>query len=116
MATLTLYGIKNCDTVKKARKWLEGKGLEYQFHDFREQGLTATTVKSWLSEQGVDTLINKRSTTWKQLSEAEKAQIMSGDIIDIVLQNPTLIKRPVLSYSNGTQVGFSDKNYTEILG
>ena len=112
---ITLYGIKNCDTVKKARKWLEQHHIEHQFHDFRADGLEATKLSGWLKELGSETLINKRSTTWKQLSDAEKEKILAGDALDIALAQPTLIKRPVLETPTGVIVGYSEKSYTEKL-
>jgi len=115
MATTTLYGIKNCDTVKKARRWLEQHGIEYLFHDFRADGLSPETFALWLEQVGAATLINKRSTTWKQLAEKDRTQVVEGDAASIALQQPTLIKRPVLQYRKQVIVGFSDKIYRELM-
>ncbi len=112
---LTLYGIKNCDTVKKARKWLEANQVAYQFHDFREDGLDAPLVQSWLQELGAETLVNKRSTTWKQLSDAEKAQALSDKAPALICQQPTLIKRPVLDTGEQRHVGFKAEHYQSLL-
>lgn len=112
----TLYGIKNCDTVKKARTWLETHGIAYRFHDFRSDGLDKDLLNIWLAQLSADTLINKRSTTWKQLTSDEQARINAGDVIEICLNNPTLIKRPVLALEESVQVGFSDKQYSSLLG
>ncbi|WP_317931870.1 ArsC family reductase [Halioxenophilus sp. WMMB6] len=113
---LTLYGISNCDTVKKARKWLEQAALEYQFHDFRADGLTPAMVQAWLDELGAETLVNKRSTTWKQLTEAEREQALGADAAALICQHPTLIKRPLLDTGSSRQVGFSAANYQQLLG
>lgn len=110
----TLYGIANCDSVKKARKWLEQQGIEHQFHDFREDGLSSELVKSWLSELGAETLLNKRSTTWKGLSETERESALAGKI-ELIQAQPTLIKRPVLKTSNSLSVGFKPADYQAIF-
>lgn len=113
---MILYGISNCDTVRKARRFLEQENIEFSFHDFRKDGLTAEHIEAWLQQVDVNTLINKRSTTWKQLDEANREKVLAGDIIDICIANPTLIKRPVLSQQDKVIVGFSEKTYQEWLG
>ncbi|WP_062060567.1 ArsC family reductase [Cellvibrio sp. OA-2007] len=112
---ITLYGIKNCDTVKKARTWLEQNKVDYHFHDFRADGLTDTQVKSWIAEIGLDTLVNKRSTTWKELDESTKTNFDETTAVAIISANPTLIKRPLLDTGTQKQVGFKDAEYTRIF-
>lgn len=107
----TLYGIKNCDTVKKARKWLEANDSDYTFHDFRVDGLSADQVNAWVADLGWETLVNKRSTTWKQLDEATKASLSDNSVVDIILANPTLIKRPLLDLNGSYSVGFKAADY-----
>ena len=107
----TLYGIKNCDTVKKARTWLDTHKVAYQFHDFRSDGLSEAKVKTWLKALGLETLVNKRSTTWKELDETTKAAFSESTAVPIILANPTLIKRPVLETANETRVGFNAADY-----
>jgi arsenate reductase len=111
---ITLYGIKNCDTVKKARTWLEQRGIDYQFHDFRTDGLTEQQVKLWIDELGLELLVNKRSTTWKELDEATKNQL-DANAVQIITANPTLIKRPLLDTSKQKHVGFKDTEYSKIF-
>ena len=115
-----IYGIKNCDTVKKARKWLEQNDISFTFNDFRSDGLEKTTVEKWLSKLDTNVLVNKRSTTWKQLSDKEKSIVDSGEnqkaLIALLIDQPTLIKRPVLEHKNTLVTGFSEKNYSEIFG
>jgi Spx/MgsR family transcriptional regulator len=111
---VTLYGIKNCDTVKKARKWLEAQGIDYQFHDFRADGLSADQVDGWLSELGATALVNKRSTTWKQLTEAQQQQALSASAAELICAHPTLIKRPLLDTGSARLVGFSAAQYEQI--
>ena len=112
---ITLYGIKNCDTVKKARKWLDANGIEHQFHDFREDGLDADSVRNWLDELGWEQLINKRSTTWKQLDEKTRETMDLQIAHKAILEHPTLIKRPLLDIGHQRFTGFSDKNYQSIF-
>ena len=111
-----LYGIKNCDTVKKARTWLEQQGVNYEFHDFRVDGLTAAQVQGWIAELGLDTLVNKRSTTWKELSDSQKDSFNSETAVQIIVDNPTLIKRPPLLDTGALrQVGFNDADYQKLF-
>jgi Spx/MgsR family transcriptional regulator len=93
---ITLYGIKNCDTVKKARKWLDASGIEHQFHDFREDGLDADAVSSWLDELGWEQMVNKRSASWKQLDQKTRDTMDSPLAQKAIIEHPTLIKRPLL--------------------
>ncbi len=110
-----LYGIKNCDAVKKARDWLDQNKITYKFHDFRTDGLSEAQVSSWISELGLDTLINKRSTTWKELDETSKSNFDATSAIKIVAANPTLIKRPLLDTGKQKHVGFKDAEYRNIF-
>ena len=112
-----LFGIKNCDTVKKARRWLDAKKITYQFHDFRVDGLTEAQVQGWIDTIGLAKLVNKRSTTWKTLSNSEKEHITSNYVYAaaILLEHPTLIKRPLLDTEQVKTVGFSEDSYTTIF-
>lgn len=112
---IILYGIKNCDTVKKARKWLEQHKVNYQFHDFREDGLTAKQVKQWVSALGWEGLINKRSTSWKTLGESQKVILDNHNVVELVLEIPTLIKRPLLENGDSISVGFKPADYQQRL-
>jgi Spx/MgsR family transcriptional regulator len=108
---LTLYGIKNCDTVRKARKWLEVENIDYTFHDFRDDGLTTETVSQWANIVGWETLFNKRSTSFRGLSDADKIDITQDKAIALMVQHPTLIKRPVLVNQSNILVGFKAEQY-----
>lgn len=112
---ITLYGIKNCDTVKKARKWLDEHHVDYRFHDFREDGLERDAVAAWIAELGWETLVNKRSTSWKALDEAARAGMDDTTALDAVLAQPTLIKRPLLDTGKERFTGFSAGDYTRIF-
>jgi Spx/MgsR family transcriptional regulator len=115
----TLYGIKNCDTVRKARKWLELKDFDYSFHDFRIDGLDKKNLSVWVKVVGWEVLLNKRSTTWKQLSDKEKETVDEAKAIALMLANPTLIKRPVLVIKNRSgnkiHVGFKPAEYEALF-
>ncbi len=112
---ITLYGIKNCDTVKKARRWLDDNQQQYQFHDLRVDGLDSEKLSSWLTQIDKMALLNKRSTTWRQLPDADKSNLSDSNIKKLLLNNVTLIKRPVLEFNKKIYTGFSDKNYQEIF-
>ena len=112
---IVLYGIKNCDTVKKARRWLDDTGVAYQFHDFRSDGLTKDQVKHWLNNLGAETLVNKRSTTWKQLTDDDRAQALGDTAADVILAHPTLIKRPLLDTGPVLHCGFKDSDYAQLF-
>jgi len=111
---LTLYGINNCDTVKKARRWLEDHGIEYQFHDFRQDGLDIYQLTSWVENLGWETLVNKRSTTWRGLSDKDKNILSKQQAIDLLLIHPTLIKRPVVVKNKTVLVGFNEAEFQKI--
>jgi len=113
---ITLAGIKNCDSVKKARKWLEGHGVAYTFHDLREQGLERAELEQWLDAVGWETLLNRRSTSWKQLSEADRSDVDRDKALALMLANPTLIKRPVLINGKTIRAGFKEAEYKTIFG
>ncbi|MDQ2075207.1 ArsC family reductase [Marinimicrobium sp. ABcell2] len=118
MGTVTLYGIANCDTVKKARRWLSEHGIEHRFHDFRADGLDATQVRAWLAELG-PALVNKRSTSWKSLDPATREQLSSGADTETaraaILAQPTLIKRPLLDTGSERHLGFSPATYATLF-
>lgn len=107
----TLYGIKNCDTIKKARQWLDKNGIAYRFHDYREDGLTPELLKSFLTRCGWQTLLNQRSTSWRQLDAAQKADLDENKALALMLETPTLIKRPVLENDDKLLVGFMAEQY-----
>lgn len=110
---MTLYGISNCDTVRKARKFLETHQIDFHFHDFRKDGLTPDIIQAWLNHVDYDVLINKRSTTWKQLSDPDKTLIENRDW-NFLCQHPTLIKRPILQLDQNLLVGFNLKDYQSL--
>ena len=112
---ITLYGIKNCDTVKKARKWLDTHGIDYQFHDFRADGLDRKALANWLDELGWETLVNKRSTSWKALDAASRETMDASSALAAIIEQPTLIKRPLLDTGHERHTGFSATGYQKIF-
>lgn len=113
---LTIFGIKNCDSVKKARKWLESNNIDYRFHDFRADGLDKQRLSQWNKTLGWEVLLNRRGTSWRQLSQQTKDSIDEKSAMELMLENPTLIKRPVLEVDDGSmQVGFSESAYKQAL-
>ena len=113
---ITLYGIKNCDTVKKARKWLDANSIAHQFHDVRTDGLEMVMLTRWAKVAGWQKLLNTRSTTWRQIPEAERRDINEKNALKLMLANPTLIKRPVLEQNEKVLVGFAEAEYRKIRG
>jgi arsenate reductase (glutaredoxin) len=111
MNNTTLYGIKNCDTVKKTRNWLDSRSIDYRFHDFRSDGIEASLVQGWLKKVSWQTLLNKRGTTWRKLPEQTQAGVNADSIVPLLVEQPTLIKRPVLSIGDNILVGFSEADY-----
>ena len=105
---ITVYGIKNCDTCRKALKWLAAEGLAHRFHDFRADGLAEADLRGWVAELGWERLLNRRGTTWRKLPEAERADVTEADAIRLMLSQPTLIKRPVFDTGSARHVGFTD--------
>jgi len=108
---IILYGIKNCDTVKKARRWLEAQQIEYAFHDFRVDGLTKNMLEDFLKHIDWEILLNKRGTTWRKLSENQKQGVSKQKAITLMHENPALIKRPVLNHQGKYLVGYNEDKY-----
>ena len=115
--TITLYGIPNCDTVKKARTWLTDSKHDFTFHDFKKQGLSRELVQSWLADLDWETLVNRKGTTWRNLPDERKAQITDAEqALALMLENPSVIKRPVLQGVGPVSVGFSPDAYAARFG
>ncbi|GMM60978.1 arsenate reductase [Novosphingobium pituita] len=117
--SLTLYGIPNCDTVKKARVWLDGKGLAYTFHDYKKQGADAAQVARWVEQAGLDKVLNKAGTTFRKLADADKADLaadLTGEkAVALMVAQPSLIKRPIVEYPGGLVVGFKPAEWETVF-
>lgn len=113
--TIHVYGIPNCDTVKKARRWFDERAVSYVFHDFKKEGLALETLSRWEKSLGWETLINRKGTTWRQLPDAKKNVTDSSAARSLMLENLSLIKRPVVETAHGLSVGFDESRFEQIL-
>ena len=113
--TIEFYGIPNCDTVKKARKCLDGQEIPYVFHDYKKEGADPEEVREWSGARGEDTMLNRRGTTWRKLADAEKADIDETKAVGLLEANPSMIKRPVVEYAGGLLVGFDETEWAAAL-
>lgn len=113
--SITIYGIKACDTMKKARAWLDGRGVAYDFHDYKTAGVDAATLKRWAGEVGWETLLNRAGTTFRGLPEPDKQGIDEAKAIALMARQPSMIKRPVLEMDKGLLVGFRPERYAEVF-
>jgi arsenate reductase (glutaredoxin) len=111
--TITIYGIKNCDTMKKARAWLDDHGVTYHFHDYKALGAPKDKLKHWSDRLGWESLLNRAGTTFRKLPDAEKAGINEKKALALMLEQPSMIKRPVLEMGSKVLVGFKPETYTK---
>jgi arsenate reductase (glutaredoxin) len=112
---ITLYGIPNCDTMKKARVWLGAHKIEYAFHDYKKSGVPEKELKHWVKQLGWETVLNRNGTTWRKLDESTKENINQTSAIKLMLENPSIIKRPVLNADGKLLAGFSDESYRKLF-
>ena len=116
---VTIYGIRNCDTMKKARAWLDARGVAYTFHDYAQSGIERTQLARWAGEVGWERLCNRAGTTFKKLPEADTRDLTEAKALDLMVAKPSMIKRPVLTIDSGAGerilVGFSPDAYAEAL-
>jgi arsenate reductase len=110
----TIYGIKNCDTMKKARAWLDGHGVAHQFHDYKESGIERAKLESWLKTVGWEVLLNRAGTTFRKLPDAAKSNLTEARAVKLMLEQPSMIKRPVLEHGKTLLVGFSPEKYAAL--
>ncbi len=109
--SITLYGIPNCDTVKKARKWLDAKGLDYAFHDYKKQGADAGKLESWVKQAGWEKVLNRAGTTFRKLPDADREGLDANKAVAVMAANPSCIKRPVVEHPGGLLVGFREAEW-----
>jgi arsenate reductase len=114
--TITIYGIKNCDTMKKARSWLDSHGVAYVFHDYRTAGIDKDRLKRWSDELGWETLLNRAGTTFRKLAESDKEDLNEKKALALMLAQPSMIKRPVLDRDGKLLVGFKPEIYAKDVG
>lgn len=114
---MMVYGIPHCDTVKKARAWLASQGVAHQFHDFKKSGVSAELITSWIEAVGWETLLNRRGTTWRQLDPSAQAAVRDASSAQALMQSqPSVIKRPVVQWSDGLTVGFDAAIWAARIG
>jgi Spx/MgsR family transcriptional regulator len=109
--SVTLYGIPNCDTVKKARGWLDGKGIAYTFHDYKKQGADAQKLAGWVGQAGWEKLLNRAGTTFRKLPDADRQGLDADKAIAVMAAHPSAIKRPVVEHPRGLLVGFKEAEW-----
>lgn len=114
--SLIVYGIPNCDTVKKARTWLDTKGLAHTFHDYKKAGADPAKLAAWCDAAGWDKVLNRAGTTFKKLPEADKADLDQAKAVALMAANPSCIKRPIVEHPGGILVGFKEAEWTAALG
>lgn len=114
--TTTLYGIPNCDTVKKARAWLAPRDVAYAFHDYKTQGADAAQVARWVAAAGLDKVLNRAGTTFRKLDAADKADLTAERAVALMVAQPSLIKRPIVEHAGGLLVGFREPEWAAVFG
>ncbi|WP_427981578.1 ArsC family reductase [Agarivorans sp.] len=114
-ANIIMYGIPNCDTIKKARRWLNEHNIEFQFHDYRKEGVSSQQISQWCEQLGWEALLNKRGTTYRQLSEQQKAGLNQQTAIQLLSEYPAMIKRPLLQINNSLTLGFKADTYQQLF-
>ena len=115
MAEVILHGIQNCDTVKKARKWLDAQSIDYDFHDYKKEGADPARLAAWSDAVGWEVLLNKRGTTFRKLDDEAKADIDRKKAIALMAEHPSMIKRPVAEHAGGILVGFKEEDWAAAL-
>ncbi|WP_114765201.1 ArsC family reductase [Vibrio rhodolitus] len=113
--TITMYGIPNCDTIKKAKKWLDAENIGYEFHDYRKQGIDENLVNAFCQALGWENVLNKRGTTYRQLSQEQKDTLNQETVIALLIEQPAMIKRPILLVDNQYHIGFKADQYAAIF-
>ena len=113
--TITIYGIKNCDTMKKARTWLDARGVAFAFHDYKTAGIDEKTLRNWVKQTDWETLLNRAGTTFRKLPDADKTGLDEAKALALMLAHPSMIKRPVLDVDGVLHVGFKPDIYASIF-
>ena len=115
MTTITMYGIKNCDTIKKARKFLDSHDIDYQLHDYRTDGVDKKLLQNLIKKHGWESVVNKRGTTWRKLDDSVKSSTDESNAAELLAEHPAMVKRPVLVTGKKSLIGFSVDDYTSVL-
>ncbi|AEG01691.1 ArsC family reductase [Methylomonas methanica] len=112
---IIVYGIKNCDSIKKTKTWLDSRSLHYQFHDYRIDGLDPALLQQFADKLGIETILNQRSTSWRQLDDAQKRDLTPEKALELMLTNPTLVKRPIIAIGERLFAGFKPEQLSAAL-
>ena len=114
---MKVYGIPNCDTVKKARTWLELHGIDYEFHDYKKHGVDTVLLAKWMSKAGWENVVNRKGVTWRKLTDAEKAKVKDDkSAIAFLVEKPSAIKRPGFEFKGKLMLGFDEAEYAKLFG
>jgi arsenate reductase len=113
--TITMFGIKNCDTIKKARDWMAANGVAYDFHDYKTAGADADNLRAWIAAAGGETVLNRAGTTFRKLPDDAKIGLDADGAVALMLAQPSMIKRPVVAYPGGVLIGFTPERYAAAL-
>lgn len=117
--TVRLYGIPYCDSVKRARRWLDTRGIDYAFHDYKKDGADPAKLARWIEVKGIDAVLNRRGTTWRKMPDEDKARADGNDAVSMLVQHPSMIKRPIVEYdgghAGGILVGFKEDEWDTAL-
>lgn len=113
--SIDVYGIPGCDTVKKARRWLDERAIRYRFHDYKKKGADPDRLQAWAGAEGWESLLNRRGTTFRRLAEADKADLDADRAVRLMEAHPSTIKRPVVEYPGGLLIGFDEDKWREAL-
>ena len=114
--TTTIYGIRNCDTMKKARAWLDAHGVDYRFHDYKALGIDRSRIESWADHAGWEKIINRAGMTFRKLPDADKTDLTRDRAIDLMVAQPSMIRRPVVDHDGDLLIGFDDDRYAAAVG
>ncbi|WED27411.1 ArsC family reductase [Vibrio sp. DW001] len=113
--TITMYGIPNCDTIKKAKKWLQEADISFDFHDYRKNGVDNNLVEGFCQQLGWEQVLNKRGTTYRQLTQEQKESIDQQSVVPLLVEHPAMIKRPILNVDGQLHIGFKAPQYSDIF-
>ena len=114
--SVRIYGIRNCDTIKKAFAWLDAHGIAYDFHDYKKAGVTDAQLSRWSDAAGWETVLNRAGTTFRKLPDADQQNLAQGKAIALMIANPSMIKRPILEVGDTIEIGFKPERYAALFG
>lgn len=114
--SITVYGIPNCDTVKKARAWLDARGIAYTFHDYKKRGADPARISAWIAQAGLEKVVNRAGTTYRKLDDAQKVALAGDGAVSVLAEHTSVIKRPIVECPGGLLIGFKDTEWAAAIG